>query len=48
MKNHSPIYTPPAELDQMEQGFLGALLSGEDVPAFFGGQMFYGGKHSII
>jgi replicative DNA helicase len=48
MKNQTLIYTPPSELDQMEQALLGALLSGENVPAFFDGQMFYCGKHSII
>jgi hypothetical protein len=43
MKNHSPVYTPPAEHDQMEQALLGALLSGEEIPSFFDGQMFYHG-----
>lgn len=48
MKNQSPVYSPPTELDQMEQGILGALLSGEDLPASFDGRMFYSGKHTII
>jgi replicative DNA helicase len=41
-------YSPPSELARMEQGILGAILSGEDVPAFFDSRMFYNGRHSII
>jgi hypothetical protein len=48
VKSQSLIYTPPAELIQMEQGILGVLLSGEEIPGFFEGQMFYSKKHLII
>jgi replicative DNA helicase len=48
MKNQTLIYTPPVELDRMEQGLLGALLSGEDIPGTFDSQMFYDKKHSTI
>jgi hypothetical protein len=48
MKNRSLFYTPPPELDQMEREILGALLSGEDIPTFLDGHMFYSGKHSAI
>jgi hypothetical protein len=37
----SLVYSPPAEMAQMEQGILGALVYGEDVPGFLDGRMFY-------